>query len=351
MHDPAKQPSSQYSAPFFKGNFKEFTMAMDENISNPKDPNRDPLSGTPGAHPVGTGLGAAGGAVAGAAAGAMAGPVGAAVGLVAGAVAGGLGGKAAAEKVNPTAEDAYWRETYERESYFEEGRSYDDYRPAYELGWSSRATREADFNSVEPALASEWETRRGNSSLDWMQARNATRAAWDHADQTYYGVESAPANVEAVSGEAMSNGDVIDVLNDLLETSRDGEYGFRDCAEKVEASAVKQVFNSRAVDCRQAADELVQLISRYGGTPAKGGTTSAAMHRGWVSVKAAIGVNSELSMLEECERGEDTALAHYRKALKKNLPADVRSLIERQAQGAQRNHDQIRDLRDSARER
>ncbi len=66
--------------------------------------NRDPISGTPGSHPVGTGVGAAGGAAAGAAVGTLAGPVGAAVGLAAGAVVGGLAGKDAAEKMDPTVE-------------------------------------------------------------------------------------------------------------------------------------------------------------------------------------------------------------------------------------------------------
>jgi uncharacterized protein (TIGR02284 family) len=76
------------------------------------------------------------------------------------------------------------------------------------------------------------------------------------------------------------------------------------------------------------------------------------MHRGWVHVKGAVGANSEESMLEECERGEDAAVARYRKALKEEgLPTDVRNLIERQAQGAQRNHDQIKMLRDEARAR
>jgi phage tail tape-measure protein len=64
--------------------------------------NPDPLTGTPGAHPVGTGLGAVSGAAAGASIGAAAGPVGAAVGTVVGAVAGALAGKGAAEAVNPT---------------------------------------------------------------------------------------------------------------------------------------------------------------------------------------------------------------------------------------------------------
>ncbi|MNT19289.1 hypothetical protein D3C72_1545440 [compost metagenome] len=73
------------------------------------------------------------------------------------------------------------------------------------------------------------------------------------------------------------------------------------------------------------------------------------MHRGWVHVKGAVGANSALSMLEECERGEDAALARYRKALKADLPAEVRMLVQRQADGAQANHDQIKGLRDQFR--
>ena len=65
--------------------------------------NRDPITGEPGAHPVGTGVGAAaGGIAAGAAVGSVAGPVGTVVGAAVGAVAGGLAGKGVAEKVDPT---------------------------------------------------------------------------------------------------------------------------------------------------------------------------------------------------------------------------------------------------------
>ncbi|MET0541830.1 MAG: hypothetical protein ABWZ88_08745 [Variovorax sp.] len=163
-------------------------MATDDGQLGNGAPNRDPITGAPGAHPVGTGLGATGGALAGAAAGSIAGPVGTVVGLVAGALAGGLGGKAVAENVNPTDEDSYWRERYSQESYYEDGRPYEDYQPAYQMGWSGRdAARGADFAATEPVLATEWETRRGSSALDWPQARAATEAAWTRADEVYYG--------------------------------------------------------------------------------------------------------------------------------------------------------------------
>jgi len=153
------------------------------------------------------------------------------------------------------------------------------------------------------------------------------------------------------TGPTLGNDEVVDVLNDLLENARDGEYGFRACAEEVKDPATKQLFANRAEQCRQAGVELIALITTYGGTPASGGTASGALHRGWVHVKGSLGANSELSILESCERGEDAAVARYRKALKQNLPLEVRRVVSMQADGAQRNHDQIRDLRNAARAR
>jgi hypothetical protein len=146
-----------------------------------RDENLDPISGEPGAHPVGTGLGAVGGGAAtGALGGAMAGPVGAAVGAVVGAVAGGLGGKAVAESIDPTAEDAYWREHFHTRPYAVRSRRYEDYGPAYRYGWEARSLySDKSWDEIESELESRWYERRGSSSLDWEKARHASRDAWD----------------------------------------------------------------------------------------------------------------------------------------------------------------------------
>src|SRR3954465_10984009 len=114
------------------------------------DANPDPITGAPGAHPVGPGVGAASGAVAGAAlGGAVGGPVGAVVGAAVGGVAGGLAGKGVAEGVNPTAEDAYWRNNYSKRPYAA-NRSYDDLAPAYRYGWESRGRHtRPNFNDAQ----------------------------------------------------------------------------------------------------------------------------------------------------------------------------------------------------------
>ena len=157
-------------------------------------------------------------------------------------------------------------------------------------------------------------------------------------DSSAYGADRDPEDI---------NADAIDTLNDLLESCRDGEYGFRECAEHTKALDIKTVLGQRAEDCRVAAIDLQALIVKMGGTPQEGGTASGAMHRGWVSVKGTLTGYSDYAMLDECERGEDVALANYRKALKQNLPVVARVLVESQSQGAQRNHDQIKAMRDA----
>ena len=145
------------------------------------DANLDPLSGEPGAHPIGTGIGAAaGGIVAAAAIGTLvAGPLGAAVGAAVGAIAGGLAGHAMAEKVDPTVLDAHWRERFEHEPYYESGTTYDDYAPAYRLGAHYRTVHpNTAFEEHEPLLAEEYARVRGQSRLDWGKAKDAARAAW-----------------------------------------------------------------------------------------------------------------------------------------------------------------------------
>jgi hypothetical protein len=152
----------------------------DRNVG---DLNLDPLTDEPGSHPVGTGLGAAGGAIAGAAVGAAGGPVGAAAGAVDGAIVGGVAGHAAGDAANPTvnpqAEDEYWRSAYVDAPYYSAGRTYDDYAPAYRLGYTSRSRFDGAFDDHEPALSREWEGHRGESRLSWDEARAATRDAWE----------------------------------------------------------------------------------------------------------------------------------------------------------------------------
>lgn len=168
-------------------------MADKRPTEQTRDENRDPISGAPGAHPVGTGIGAAvGGAAAGAVAGSVAGPVGTVVGTIAGAVGGGLAGKAIEEQIDPTAEDAYWRENYAQRPYYSEAEPYETYAPAYRHGWEARQRLSGQrFEDVEPQLRDDWE--QSQAKLKWDKARLATRDAWDRIGQS----ASRPARGES----------------------------------------------------------------------------------------------------------------------------------------------------------
>jgi uncharacterized protein (TIGR02284 family) len=136
------------------------------------------------------------------------------------------------------------------------------------------------------------------------------------------------------------------ILNNLVETSKDGEKGFRSAAEDTKNADLQAVFLRRAQDCATGAADLQQRVARLGGNPEEGGSVAGAAHRGWINLKAAISGRTDLAILEECERAEDVAKASYHKALEETLPEDTRVVVQRQYDGVMRNHDQIRDLRD-----
>ncbi|MFC0402753.1 PA2169 family four-helix-bundle protein [Paraburkholderia rhizosphaerae] len=139
---------------------------------------------------------------------------------------------------------------------------------------------------------------------------------------------------------------VIAVINDLIETSKDGERGFLKAADDAHDAQLKELLRSRAETCTHAARELQDLVMQLGGKPESGGSVSGALHRGWVDLKSVVGNRSDHAILVDCEKGEDVAKKRYQDALDKDLPADVRALVERQCQGVILNHDRIRDLRD-----
>ncbi len=147
----------------------------------------------------------------------------------------------------------------------------------------------------------------------------------------------------------MVRNDAIKLLNDLIHTSEDGEQGFHQAAHIARNPALVDFFEECANECRVAADELQAKVLTLGGQPADGGSIAGAAHRGWMLAKSAV-ATSDLSVVEEVERGEDQAKAMYSKALKRDLPADVHELVKRQAEGAVRTHNRIRDLRNSMRQ-
>jgi uncharacterized protein (TIGR02284 family) len=56
----------------------------------------------------------------------------------------------------------------------------------------------------------------------------------------------------------------------------------------------------------------------------------------------------EHAILAECERGEDSAVEEFQKAVNDDLPPALQEVVSRQYAEIKAAHDRIRDLRDAS---
>jgi uncharacterized protein (TIGR02284 family) len=132
------------------------------------------------------------------------------------------------------------------------------------------------------------------------------------------------------------------VLNRLIATCRDGERGFLYAMDYVEETLVKAIFTEAASQRQRFAAELLLHAQRLGGANESDGTTTAALHRGWMTIKDTLTGHDPKAILREAERGEEAALAAYKDALEGMLPPATRDMIERQYEDVRQTHECIR---------
>lgn len=137
-----------------------------------------------------------------------------------------------------------------------------------------------------------------------------------------------------------------DILQDLIETNRDGQKGYQDAAEHVKDAEVRSYFLEQSLERSRFAGEIEDLIRDFGeSNPDRSGSVSAALHRAWIDTKSALG-GGDHSVLESVEQGEDSAKKAYEKALSASLPANVAEVVRRQADSVLAAHDHVKMLRD-----
>jgi uncharacterized protein (TIGR02284 family) len=146
----------------------------------------------------------------------------------------------------------------------------------------------------------------------------------------------------------MSNKDVIAILNDLIETCRDGQEGYRVAAENINNIEFRRLFNIFSQQRAQFVTELQAEVHRLGGEPVDRGSISGKVHRGWIDVKSAIAGRDEASVIGECQRGEEAAVHNYQELLKTDLPLDVQYVVKRQYMDIKDAYDRIRILQRAA---
>jgi len=143
--------------------------------------------------------------------------------------------------------------------------------------------------------------------------------------------------------------ETIDMLNDLVQTSLDGEAGFTDAAEFATDDSLKQRCSRHAQECRQAATELQGMVQVLGGKPADSRSLAATARRSWAAVKGSVAGYTDIAILDEAEREADEALDAYRQAADAALPDEVHAVVARHCESVERHLGQLRMLRDHAR--
>lgn len=144
----------------------------------------------------------------------------------------------------------------------------------------------------------------------------------------------------------MDNSKAISTLNDLIQTCKDGEAGFKTAADGVTDPAIKSRFLEFSRERAEMARALQNEVRRLGGDPESSGSVSASLHRGWLNITSAVTGKDEHAVLAEAERGEDVAKDAYERALQEALPPYTLTLVQQQAASVRQAHDQVRDLRD-----
>ena len=146
----------------------------------------------------------------------------------------------------------------------------------------------------------------------------------------------------------MADQNTISTLNGLIETCKDGQEGFKEAAEGVERSDLKSLFYEIGQQRAKFAGELQSLVREMGGDPETTSSTAGALHRSWINIKSLVTGKDEAGILNEAERGEDSAKKAYKDALATNLPANAQTVVQKQADEVNKAHDKVRDMRDSA---
>lgn len=143
--------------------------------------------------------------------------------------------------------------------------------------------------------------------------------------------------------------ETLSTINRLVETLKDGQEGFREASGAVQDSQLKSLFSEYSLQRSKFAGELQNYAITLGESdPENTSSTAGALHRAWINIKSAISSRDDHAILSECERGEDSAVAEYKKAMESNLPSPLADIISRQYTDIKAAHDHVRSLRDAS---
>lgn len=129
---------------------------------------------------------------------------------------------------------------------------------------------------------------------------------------------------------ADDTGSIASILNELVQTCKDGEHGFQSAARLIEDSNLRRLFESYAQQRAEFAAELELEVRRLAADPVKNGHMGAALHRSWLDIKAGASGLDDGVIISDAEKGESEAVRQYQEAVDAGLPPHLQAMVERQ---------------------
>lgn len=143
----------------------------------------------------------------------------------------------------------------------------------------------------------------------------------------------------------MQNAKTVSILNGLIETCKDGYEGFKTARDAVKTDHLKSLFAQLSEERAQCASRLQTEVAKHGEKPETHGSVAASMHRGWIGLKGAVTGGDESAIIAECERGEDSAMSEFKKALSDTeLDSSARAVVQEVFTKVKAAHDRVRAL-------
>jgi len=146
----------------------------------------------------------------------------------------------------------------------------------------------------------------------------------------------------------MATDRVIRILSYLHRIVEAGERGYAVAASNINNQGLKILLRSFAQQRARFKSEILAEIQRLGGDIQPRSSLRGILHRGRIDIFAALTIGNlerEKVVLNEVLIGEKVAVRTYTEALKKELPPEVRELIERQSQDVARVVEQVKLIR------
>ena len=224
----------------------------------------------------------------------------------------------------PEAEDAFWHTQYTLESYFVAGRGFDQYSPAYQLGWQAGYGQGANqagllsFESQENELRARWLQAHGHSLLDWAQVKAAVKAAFSRA--------VAPQKIEAHPkplGDTAKMG--LALVLQAGQSFAESSSAFLRTAESSMANDVLRRFSHDSHKLVVELEALVDGTSLQKAIAAEGQSgLLERLRRVWVGYLGAAAAETLSGVLQRLQ----TWLDRTERIVQQALPSDVTKLLK-----------------------